>query len=164
MSSKSAAGRGAVELLYLIAGKKSPYIHASYSRAQVTRKLWDMRRAGHIVSKNTNHYISKRGQKLLTEDKIWALTIKKPKLWDGKWHMVLFDIPVKKSKQRNAFRAKLKELGLELYQHSIWVHPYPLEETVRAISEFYQISDCVLFAVAEKINGEKKLRQKFKIS
>lgn len=164
MSSKSAAGHITVELLYLIAGKASPYSRDSFSRAKVTRKLWDMCNAGLIVKNSNGYNLTAQGRGVCTEDAVWTLNIPKPKRWNRKWHMVLFDIPVKKSKQRNAFRARLKELGLVLYQHSVWVHPYPLEETVRTISEFYQISDCVLFAIAEEINGEKKLKQKFNLS
>jgi CRISPR-associated endonuclease Cas2 len=75
--------------------------------------------------------------------------------------MVLFDIPVTKGKQRNAFRARLKDLGLVLYQQSVWVYPYPLEKTVRQISDLYKLSNNVLFVVAEELNAENKLKSKF---
>lgn len=160
MSSKSVAGHMTLEILYLIAGRESPYV-SSYSRTPVTRKLGYLHRRGYVTGKGETYSLTQQGRDLLTEEIIWSLKIPTPQKWDKKWRMVLFDIPVKKLKQRNAFRARLKELGLVLYQHSVWVYPYPLEETVRSISDFYRISDCVLFAVAEQLNGEKKLRKQF---
>jgi len=149
-----------LDILYLIAGKESPYAK-DFSRTQVTRKLRYLDDRGYISTTDGSYALTKQGRDVLTEEKIWSLKISVPKKWDKKWRMVLFDIPAKKSKQRNAFRARLKELGLVLYQHSVWIYPYPLEETVRSISDFYLISNCVLFAVAEELNGEKKLTKQF---
>lgn len=162
MSSKSVAGRMTLEILYLIAGKESPY-KSPYSRTPVTRKLGYLHRRGYVSEKGEMYSLTQQGRDLLTEEVIWSLKIPTPQKWDKKWRMVLFDIPVKKSKQRNAFRARLKELGLVLYQHSVWVYPYPLGGTVQKIASFYKISDCVLFAVAEKLNGEGKLRKEFNL-
>lgn len=128
------------------------------SPRQRARKIKEMKRLGYI---SENESVDKAGRYLLNEEKIWVLTIPRPARWDGKWRMVLFDIPAKKARSRHSFRARLKELGLVLYQNSVWVYPYPLEEVVREISDFYKISDCVLFAVAEKLNGAQHLAQRF---
>lgn len=161
MSSKSAIAGMTAEMLHLVAGNESPYQNGGYSRIRTTRKLRDMYRDGYLHKAKHTYRLAPKGRYVLNEEKIWALKIPKPHKWDGKWHMVLFDIPVAKGKQRNAFRARLKELGLILYQHSVWVYPYPLEKIVRQISDFYRISSCVLFAVAEQLNGEDKLKQNF---
>ena len=163
MSSKNSVARMTAEMLRCIAGNESPYERGGYSRTRTTRKLRDMYRDGYLHKAKHIYRLAPRGAALLNEEKIWALTIPTPKKWDGKWHMVLFDIPVTKGKQRNAFRARLKSLGLVLYQHSVWVYPYPLEKTVRHISDFYKISSYVLFAIAEELNGENKLKIKFNL-
>ncbi len=40
--------------------------------------------------------------------------------WDGKWRVVIFDIPEKHSKVRNALRGKLKVWGFTPWQKSVW--------------------------------------------
>ncbi len=40
--------------------------------------------------------------------------------WDGRWRIVIFDIPEKMKKVRNVFRSKLKEWGFEPWQKSVW--------------------------------------------
>ena len=162
MSSKRAAAVGGRELtlflLRLLSEHRSIADDVFVSQRQKMRKIREMKRLGYITN---NHGLAKAGIILLNEEKIWSLSIARPARWDGKWRMVLFDIPAKKSRSRHSFRTRLKELGLVLYQNSVWVYPYPLEETIRAISDFYMISDCVLFAVAEKLNGEKSLERRF---
>ena len=155
----SAAGRELTLLLLRLLSEQQLIPKGLFeSKKKKSRKLWEMRRLGYITS---NADVTIRGKYMLSEEKIWSLTIPYQKHWDGKWRMVLFDIPAKKSKQRESFRLRLKELGLVLYQNSVWICPYPLEKTIRAISDFYMISDCVLFVVAEKLNGENKLMQTF---
>lgn len=161
-SSKRAAALGGRELtlfLLKLLVRHGPIPEEIFDTAkQKSRKLWEMRRLEYL---SENNIVIRDGLYLLSEEKIWSLTIPRPKQWDGKWRMVLFDIPAKKAKQRNSFRARLKELGLILYQNSVWVYPYPLEKTIRMISDFYMISDCVLFAVAEKLNNGENLARRF---
>ncbi len=150
-----------LKLLQLLKQGKSLESMA-FTRVQIRRKLADMQREGFVREEKDGRYkITKRGRDLLSEEKIWAFEIPRQKKWDYRWRMVLYDIPAAKRKTRHIFREKLREMGLMLYQNSVWVHPYPLEEIVAVIADFYGLKDCVMFAVAERINGEKRLRQEF---
>jgi CRISPR-associated endonuclease Cas2 len=126
-------------------------------------KVWYLKRRGYLRRENGIYHLLPKAHMALTEGKIWSLRIPAPKRWDGKWYFVMFDIPADKRKRRDAFRLRLKELGLVLYQDSIWAYPYPLEETVQHIADFYKLSKCVSFITAEKITGEKKLRAQFNL-
>lgn len=53
------------------------------------------------------------------------LKIPKPPKWDDRWRIVFFDIPEGKKSARNALSLKLKALGYQQLQKSIWIHPYP---------------------------------------
>lgn len=125
----------------------------------LAKKLYYARRMGY-VEKNK---LTKKGRELLSERKTWGLTLPTPRRWDGKWHLVMFDIPKDKRKRRDAFRSRLRELGLALYQNSVWIYPYPLEETVGKIAEFYKLTSCVSFIVAEKISDEYNFIKRFKL-
>ena len=173
MSSKHAAARGNRELLLFILSlidedikdRRSITTHLSskHNKDRVARTLQYLRQQKYITGRDS-YTLTKRGTKTLSEEKIWNLSISTPKKWDGKWRIVLFDIPKHKQKRRDIFRLRLKGLGLVLYQNSVWIHPYPLEETVRAIGDFYSLSDCIHFIVAERVTGEKTLRKHFSLA
>ena len=80
-----------------------------------------------------------------------------PSRKDGKMIMLMYDIPKKKQRIRQAFRGALEYLDYQMLQKSVWVSSKDvLEETERAVRE-YDLEDCVNFFVIEKIRiGEKR--------
>lgn len=126
-------------------------------------RLYYLRRRGYIGRIGNTVYILPKAERALTESRVWALTIPQPKKWDGKWRLVMFDIPADKRKRRDAFRVRLRELGLALYQNSVWIYPYPLEQVIVDIASFYKLSGCVSLVLAEKISQEKFFRSLFKL-
>jgi hypothetical protein len=67
------------------------------------------------------------------------LEIKKPKKWDKRWRVVIFDIPEELKNIRRIFQEKLKELGFYCLQKSVWVHPFPCEQEINVLKEFYTV-------------------------
>lgn len=41
--------------------------------------------------------------------------------WDGKWRIVIFDIPEERRIIRNLFRRNLKKWGFKQLQKSVWI-------------------------------------------
>src|SRR3989344_245094 len=167
MSSKRAAAEGSKELLFdvlrLIAryGLHDEELAKEFDvklKRQVYFRTKYAERRGYITRTKNIYSLSSAGKNILSEREVWELAIPTPKQWDKKWRLVLFDIPKDRRKRRDVFRLRLKELGLVLYQDSVWVYPYPLEKNLRQIADFYRLSPCVSFAVAERLTGEKKLK------
>lgn len=167
MSSKRAAAAGTKELfidiLRLLARldganpeRLGSILEPKY-RQGLTSKLWYMERRGYVKRTGNAYALTEVGRTIVSERELWEATVPTPRRWDGKWHLVLFDIPADKRKRRDVFRLQLKRLGFVLYQDSVWVHPYPCEPLVRQISDFYRLSKCVSFAIAEKLTNEKRL-------
>lgn len=48
--------------------------------------------------------------------------------WDGLWRIVIYDVPEKKSVERNYLRRHLKEIGFRLWQKSTWITPLPVRK------------------------------------
>lgn len=48
--------------------------------------------------------------------------------WDGKWRMILFDLPETQRSLRNEFRRMLRNAGFGGLQGSVWISPDPLGE------------------------------------
>ena len=69
--------------------------------------------------------LTKKGKAKLVQYNIDQLKVEKPQKWDGKWRVVIFDIPVTKDQSRELLRRKMKQLGFYKLQNSVFVHPYP---------------------------------------
>ncbi len=48
--------------------------------------------------------------------------------WDGRWRLVLFDVPIAQNSHRKRLRRYLQDRGFGYLQGSVWVSPDPLEE------------------------------------
>ncbi|MBI5220503.1 MAG: hypothetical protein HY978_01540 [Candidatus Liptonbacteria bacterium] len=89
------------------------------------------------------------------------LAIEKPKIWDGLWRMVIFDIPDKHKWARDSFRWKLKILGFYQVQESVFVSPYPCDQEIMYLASVFNISSYVRFIQAGRMNQDRDAREYF---
>ena len=88
--------------------------------------------------------ITRLGKKELLKYDIDDLEIKKPKIWDKKWRMVIFDIPEKYRNARMFLSKKLKEIGFFPLQKSVFIYPYECENEIDFIREFFGVEKFVI--------------------
>ena len=105
--------------------------------------------------------LTKEGQKKALKFKLDEMEIKKPAKWDGEWRIVIFDIPEKLKKAREALRIKLKELGFLELQKSVFVLPYECEDEINFIMEVFLIRPFVRFVRAKSFTNEEQLKIRF---
>lgn len=63
------------------------------------------------------------------------------KNWDGKWRIILFDIPESKRTVRQMFRIKLLDFGARMLQSSVWITP-----NKSVADKFYDLTAATEFA------------------
>lgn len=107
--------------------------------------------------------LTSKGKERIKELSIDTLTIPQPKKWDKKWRMVIFDIPNKFVKAREALRKKIKEMGFFQLQKSVWVYPYPCQDEILFIAEIFKIQSFVNILTVEECLYDYKLRKFFEI-
>jgi len=83
------------------------------------------------------------------------------KRWDKRWRMVVFDIPEKYRATRDKLRLTLRSLGFVQLQASVWVYPYDCEEVVALLKSDLRVGTSVLYAIVEKIENDKRLKEEF---
>lgn len=105
--------------------------------------------------------LTKKGKDMLSQYSIDQLKVEKPSKWDGKWRVVIFDIPVAKNKSRELLRRKMKQLGFYKLQNSVFVHPYPCLEVVEFIREYFGVKAEVEYIEAENLESQNKLINHF---
>ena len=87
--------------------------------------------------------------------------LKKSKRWDGKWRLVIFDIPEKKQKIRRRIPAIFTRAGLYRLQDSIWIYPYDCEDIIGLLKTELGVGKEVLYVIADEIENDKYLRAHF---
>lgn len=71
--------------------------------------------------------------------------------WDGKWRIVIFDIPESKRLIRNVLRRKLKSWGFQKWQKSVWASKKDLTLQLRKLIKELRIDDWVLVIESDNV-------------
>ena len=71
--------------------------------------------------------------------------------WDGKWRLIIWDIPEKKKKVRDMLRFKLKYLGFTKLQNSVWVSKKNCAKELREYIRKIGIQDWVMVFESDNI-------------
>ncbi|MDH4330110.1 MAG: hypothetical protein OEV93_00985 [Candidatus Moranbacteria bacterium] len=90
-----------------------------------------------------------------------SVACKKPKKWDGKWRIVIFDIPEKDRIFRGILREHLYELKFAKLQQSVFVSPHPFERAILELTRLYSAERYVRVITALKIDNEQEIKKKF---
>lgn len=91
------------------------------------------------------------------------LALKNKKKWEGKWFLVVFDVPENQRNKRDYLRSFLKEIGFYPYNQSVYVFPYECKKEISLLKKIVQGGEYISYIVAEKIEKEKELKAFFKI-
>lgn len=79
------------------------------------------------------------------------------------WRIVIFDIPDRFKKAREALRKKLKDLGFIKLQESVFVLPYECENEINFIIEVFLIRSFVRFIRVKSFTNEEQVRLGFEL-
>ena len=133
-----------------------------YESREAKRIFYGFRRYKFIRKVKENTYIlTEKGEKRLQNIVIDEVIVKSPKKWDGKWRLVIYDLPIRFKKARNAFRWKLKDLGFFQFQKSAWIYPYPCEGEVLFVADFFGVRKHIEILEVSKVLHEAKIKARF---
>lgn len=133
---------------------------------ELRRIAYYMKRSG-LVKYSSDEYdhgmqLTDKGLNRLKKQAFADLAIPRPASWDKKWRLIFFDIPEIKKQKRNALNYKLKLLGFQMLQKSIWVHPFPCRAEIETLGEFLNIRRYISYVEISEIDSEKELRIRFR--
>lgn len=133
------------------------YLHRIVREFREERLVDYREQSGGII----NIVITEAGREKTLAFKIDSMEISKPTRWDGKWRLVCFDIPERQRPARDALRHKLRELGFKELQKSTFIFPYPCENEINFIVEFFEIRRFVRYAEIVKLTNDSELKLHF---
>lgn len=105
---------------------------------------------------------NKGKEKALTYN-IETMIIAQPKRWDGKWRMVLFDIPERRRDARDALRSTLRRLGFYEYQKSVFIYPHHCQDEMDYVIEFFRVRPYVRLIIVHQMDNELHLKKIFEL-
>ena len=108
--------------------------------------------------------LTKLGQQHALKYNPEKIKISIPAKWDGKWRVVIFDIPEKKKKARDALRWELKKIGFIELQKSAWIFPYECENAIDFIVELFDVRNYVRILEVASMNHDADLLLDFDLT
>jgi CRISPR-associated endonuclease Cas2 len=112
-----------------------------------------------LIKYSEEHYLclTSAGEKVLKKFEFSNYNIVKPKRWDGKWRMLIFDIKEYHKPIREKVRNTLISIGFMKLQNSVWVYPYDCEDLITLIKADLAVGKEVLYVIADKIENDKNM-------
>ncbi|TAJ14095.1 hypothetical protein EPO56_02465 [Patescibacteria group bacterium] len=107
--------------------------------------------------------LTKKGQLFAARMEAGKALPKKPKKWDGKWRVLIFDIGEKYKNSRNKIRTSLITTGFVRLQDSVWVYPYDCEDFITILKLDLQVGKQVVYMIVDKIENDTELRKTFNL-
>lgn len=105
--------------------------------------------------------ITQRGRRRILKYALNELTIEKPKIWDGKWRLISYDIPGKHKFLRKVFREYLRIWGFYPLHESVFLHAYPCGKQVEFLREYLGVGEYVRFFSVSRIENDSLFRDFF---
>ena len=87
--------------------------------------------------------------------------LKKPKRWDQKWRVIIYDISEKKARIRRQILSLFHQAGLYMLQDSVWIYPYDCEDIIGLLKTDFGVGKEVLYIIANEVENDKYLRSHF---
>ena len=141
-------------------GRKLKQARARKLRELEKRKLISFKELG---GGSVRIELTHRGKTLVRTYDLEKMKLVKPKRWDGKWRVIIYDIPTAKRKASNAFREKLRALGFFPLQKSVWIHPHECLPEVEFLATVFEIDmdRHIYYFSTSEIPREKEIRKFF---
>jgi len=149
---------GLLALARPLARKRYPYPSFHRALRAVDDKGW-------IVATKTSGGVrvrlTKRGEAELLAYELGKKKLPPAKQWDGKWHLLTFDIPESRRRLRDHIRGTLKTLGFQHLQHSVWIFPYECRDVLNLLQTKYSVRHEALYVRVDCLDNDRWLRKHF---
>lgn len=139
-----------------ISGAEKP----QYAIARAMKNLVEGGLAESLSSDNQDYMrLTPEGRKKLASLELSQGTLPLPATWDGKWRIIILDLPEDRKSEREALRYLLKKAGFACVKNTVWVSPYPFEHLFINLKKDLGLSTEMIVMTTDTIDEETE--QKF---
>ncbi len=156
----SLAGKKAISVPELQAEivKNSPKSRVSTDKYAVSRSIKNLADTGLIerLEGGQDEYarLTPKGRIKASSHKLETRSSLVNPNWDGKWRIVLLDLPETRKAEREALRYLLKKAGFSMLKNSAWVSPFPFEFLFENIKKDFGLTSELMIIVTDTLDKE----------
>lgn len=118
---------------------------------------------GLLIWKDKKLRLTAKGESALRSIELRRYDIPKPRRWDKKWRVLIFDIPERERTLRNRIRDTLRAIGFVRLQGSVWVYPYDCEDLMTLLKADFRVGRNMLYMVVDALEYDTHLRREFEL-
>ncbi|MFA7309651.1 MAG: hypothetical protein WC050_01990 [Candidatus Paceibacterota bacterium] len=107
--------------------------------------------------------LTPKGEATLRHLEVREFKIIRPRKWDGKWRVLIFDIPEYRKGLRDNVRRTIEAIGFIRLQDSVWVYAYDCEDLIALLKADFKVGKDMLYMIVEELEGDRHLRRHFGI-
>jgi DNA-binding transcriptional regulator PaaX len=134
---------------------------SQYNPYYIKRTLKRLKKQKLVEQQGSIYLLTTRGKRWILKYTLEDLEVPRPRSWDGKWRMVIYDVARHKAALRNIFRMTLRRLGFYNVQESVWLYPYPCEKEIGFLRDYCGMGTDVIYVIAHKIENDNIYRSHF---
>lgn len=124
---------------------------------RIRHELWRLQARGLVAKagqrRQSTYALTPAGRSTLRRV---AMRIARPDRRDGSWHVVVFDVPERLRKTRDALRYELVQLGFRKLQESVWVSPHPVS---KEFYEFMEAASLLRYIILLKVTDTSEIEK-----
>jgi hypothetical protein len=149
-----------------VLGAMSKLGFLSYRRQNesINRSRDRMVRQGLLKYYDKKLRLTQKGEVALHRLELSDYHIQKPKRWDGRWRVLIFDIPEKRRGLRDKVRRTLMHIGFIRAQDSVWIYPYDCEDLITLLKADFKIGKDLLYLVVEQMEYDVIYKKHFELT
>lgn len=117
-----------------------------------------------IVNGEPMIQLTQQGKRKILKFSLDSLFVDKPKRWDNRWRLVLYDIPQDQNHTRDLLHDALKSIGFLAIQKSVYLIPYPCFEQIEFLREYYGIGNKLQYMLVYQIENDAAYKTYFGLS
>lgn len=129
---------------------RHPLWERPFKRSLVSRGLKRLREQGFVEFIDDNE-LAIRLTDSGRDRALWKKMMIGDEKWDGKWRLVLWDVPEKRRAARDLLRYKLKQLGFKQWQKSVWASKVNCTKLLRDFIRKTGIEDWVMVVESDNV-------------
>ncbi len=133
-----------------------------YDGSNIDRARKQLVADGSLVYENSKLRLTKKGETLLRKREMQMQTTK-ARRWDGRWRVLIFDIPEYRKSLREKIRRTLISIGFERLQDSVWVYPHDCEDLITLLKADLRVGKDVQYMIVDEIENDRSLRKRFEL-
>lgn len=104
--------------------------------------------------------ITEKGKRRVRKFQIDELKLKRPKKWDGKWRIIIFDIPERFKRGRDALTRKIRDMEILKLQKSVYVCPFECRDEIDFVGETFGVRKFINYIIASDVGEAEGLKLK----